>query len=54
MANKTSPVFRTKYDNDTDKFISESGSKLIAKYAMKIDKKTGYEYLAPTGEYENV
>lgn len=54
MANKISPIFRTKYDNDTDKYKSESGSKLIAKYAMKIDKKTGYEYLAPTGEYENV
>lgn len=54
MANKTSPIFRTKYDNDTDKFKSESGSKLIAKYALKIDPKTGYEYLAPTGEFDNV
>lgn len=54
MAKDISPKFRTKYDKDTDDFKSESGSKLIAKYAMKIDPKTGYEYLAPTGEYENV
>lgn len=54
MASKTSPVFRTQYDNDTGKYITESGTKLIAKYAMKIDEKTGYEYLAPTGEYDNV
>lgn len=54
MASKSSPIFRTQYDNDTGKYISESGSKLIAKYALKVDEKTGYEYLAPTGEYENV
>lgn len=53
MANK-SPIFRTQFDKDTDKFKSESGSKLIAKYAMKVDPKTGYEYLAPTGEYDNI
>ena len=54
MASKISPIFRTKYDNDSGKFPSESGSKLISKYALKIDEKTGYEYLAPTGEYDNV
>ena len=54
MANKTSPIFRTKYDKDTSKYNAESGSKLIAKYAMKIDEKTGYEYLAPTGDFDNV
>ena len=54
MANAKSPIFRTKYDSDTDKYISPSGSKLLAKYAFKVDEKSGYEYLAPTGEYENV
>lgn len=54
MASKSSPIFRTQYDGDTDKYTSDSGSKLIAKYALKIDKKTGYEYLAPTGEFDNV
>lgn len=47
-------VFRTQFDKDTDKFKSESGSKTLSKYALKIDEKTGYEYLAPTGEVENV
>lgn len=54
MAKNISPIFRTAYDKDTDNFKSESGSKLIAKYALKVDEKTGYEYLAPTGEFENV
>lgn len=54
MASKEKLVFRTQFDNDTGKYTSESGSKLIAKYAMKVDPETGYEYLAPTGEYENV
>ena len=51
---KSSPIFRTQYDKDTDKFTSEPGSKLLAEYALKVDEKTGYEYLAPTGEYTNV
>lgn len=46
--------FRTKYDGDTGNFPSESGSKLLAKYAMAIDPKTGYEFLKPTGEFDNV
>ena len=54
MAKDKSPIFRTAYDKDTGLYTSESGSKLIAKYALKVDVKTGYEYLAPTGEYENV
>jgi hypothetical protein len=47
-------VFRTQFDKDTGNYKSEPGSKLLPKYAMRIDEKTGYEYLAPTGEYENV
>ena len=46
--------FKTQLSVDSGKYISESGSPLLAKYAMKIDKKSGYEYLAPTGEYENI
>lgn len=46
--------FKTQYNFKTSEYISESGSPLLSKYAMKVDKKTGYEYLAPTGEYENV
>lgn len=53
MSKNNSPIFRTQY-SPTSEFSSESGSKLIAKYAMKIDPKTGYEYLAPTGEFDNV
>ena len=53
MPKNNSPIFRTQY-SPTSEFSSESGSKLIAKYAMKIDPKTGYEYLAPTGEFDNV
>ena len=49
-----SPIFRTQLSNDTDKFTSEPGSKLLAKYALKVDEKTGYEYLAPTGELLNI
>lgn len=51
---KGSPIFRTKYDKDTGNFKSEVGSKLLAEYALKVDEKTGYEYVAPTGEYINV
>lgn len=54
MANKSSTIFRTKYSNDTGKYTSESGSKLLAKYAMAVDPKTGYEFLKPTGEYDNI
>lgn len=51
---KNSISFPTQFNIDTSKYISESGSKLLAKYALKVDEKTGYEYLAPTGEYENI
>lgn len=51
---KNKIIFRSKYDHDTGKYISESGSKLLAEYALKIDEKTGYEYLAPTGDFTNV
>lgn len=51
---KSSPVFRTQFSNDTGQFTTEPGSKLLAKYAIKVDEKTGYEYLAPTGEYTDV
>lgn len=51
---KNNIVFRSKYDKDTDKYISPSGSKLLAEYALKVDEKTGYEYVAPTGDFTNV
>lgn len=51
---KSNFVFRTQYSGDTDKYKSESGSKLLAEYALKVDEKTGYEYVAPTGEFTNV
>lgn len=51
---KSSPIFRTMFSSDTDKYISPSGSKLLPEYALKVDEKTGYEYVAPTGEYTNV
>ena len=54
MAKIESPVFRTQLSADTSKYVSEPGSKLLAEYAFKVDSKTGYEYLAPTGEYINV
>lgn len=54
MAKSISPIFRTQFDGDTSKYTSESGSKLIAKYALAIDHKTGYEFLKPTGEFDNV
>lgn len=46
--------FKSILNYDSSKYISPSGSKLLAKYAIKVDKKTGYEELKPTGEYENV
>lgn len=46
--------FKTFMDTDSSKYISPSGTKLLAKYALKIDEKTGYEELVKTGEYTNV
>lgn len=54
MAQKNNITFRTKYSSDTDKYISPEGTKLLAKYAICIDEKTGYEFLKPTGEFINV
>lgn len=51
---KSNFTFRTKYSGDTSKFVSGSGSKLLPEYALKVDEKTGYEYVAPTGEFTNV
>lgn len=51
---KSNFTFRTKYTSDTSKYVSEPGSKLLPEYALKVDEKTGYEYVAPTGEYINV
>ena len=51
---KSSFKFKTAYDIDSSKYISPSGSKLLAEYALKVDPKTGYEYLAPTGDFTNV
>lgn len=46
--------FKTIYDVDSSKYVSPSGTKLLAKYALKVNEKTGYEELVPTGEYTNV
>lgn len=46
--------FKTQLDYDSSKYISPSGTKLLAKYALKINEKTGYEELVKTGEYTNV
>ena len=54
MASKISPIFRTQYANDSKDYISPSGSKYLDKYALQVDKKTGYEFLAKTGEVTDV
>ena len=40
MAKSNSPIFRTQYDIDSSKYVSESGSKTLDKYALRVNQKT--------------